>query len=194
MAYCTDSELVEYCGSEIVANTAHLSLCRRAAEDAINAICQRTFDVAAVTSITRRYVPNTWDTVHIHDIVDNTNLVVTDDGTAVALADIQLEPVNNLLYDGTVTPFYTLRRIAGSWTCGGREATVSVTSTRWGWAAVPDRVKEATLVGAKDLAGLRDTRFGVAGFGEFGVVRMRENPQVRMLLRGLGHPRSVLVG
>ena len=108
---------------------------------------------------------------------------------------MQLEPVNNLLPDGTVCPYHTIRRITGYWTCHGREASVSVTSTRWGWAAVPPKVKLATLVLAKDYASLRDTRFGVAGFGEFGVVRTRiDNLQVLQLLRGLGHPRTVLVG
>jgi len=194
MAYVTLQEFTAYAGSAIAANQVQLSIALTAAEHAINTHCQRTFDVASATSIVRLYVPTTSTEVRIHDIVDATNLVVTDDGTAVALADLQLVPVNNLLADGTVSPYHTIRRIAGSWTCGGRQATVSVTSTRWGWAEVPAKVKMATLVLAKDFASLRDTRFGVAGFGDFGVVRMRiENPQVLQLLRGLNHPRAVLV-
>jgi hypothetical protein len=194
VAYVTLPEFTTYVGSEIAANQPDLAIALAAAEATINEHCQRCFDVAAVTSITRRYVPESSTVVRIHDIADNTNLVVTDDGTTVAAADFQLEPLNGLLKDGTVTAYHTLRRINGSsWMWGGREATVSVTSTRWGWVAVPAKVKEATLVLAKDFAALKDTRFGVAGWGEFGVVRMRENPQVMFLLRNLEHPDAVLV-
>jgi hypothetical protein len=193
MPYVTLPDFAAYVGSEIAANQVELQLALTSAEDAINTHCQRRFDVAAATSITRRYAPESSTVVRIHDIADNTNLVVSDDSVTVAAADMQLEPLNGLLFDGTVTAYHTLRRISGSWVCAGREATVSVTSTRWGWVAVPAKVREATMVLAKDFAGLRDTRFGVAGWGDFGVVRMRENPQVMLLLRNLEHPNVALV-
>jgi hypothetical protein len=68
---------------------------------------------------------------------------------------------------------------------------VSVTSTRWGWAAIPPEVVEATAILAKDLAHVRTNRFGTAGFGEFGVIRVRDNPHVILLLANLHHPMAV---
>lgn len=194
MAYVSLPEFTDYVGSEIVANQTALATALAAAESAIDEHCGRTFTVAEVTSLTRVYRPYSSTVTYIDDIADDTNLVVADDGTAVALTDLQLEPLNGLTPSGAVTAYHTLRRIGGGcWSGNGWEATVSVTSTRWGWVAVPAKVKEATLVLGKDFASLRDTRFGVAGWGEFGVVRMRQNPQVLHLLRGFEHPRAVLV-
>jgi hypothetical protein len=194
MAYLTPDEFAVYVGSEIAADDLFLARCVNAAEDAVNDHCARSFDVPAVTSITRNYVPTPCDPlVVIQDIVDNTNLVVTDDGTAVT--DFQLEPVNNVSWSGLTQPYYQIRRTDGaSWVVDYGRATVAVTSTRWGWPAVPPQVKEATAILAKDLAHLRQNRFGVAGFGEFGVVRVRDNPHVSMLLSKLRHPQAFGVG
>jgi hypothetical protein len=52
----------------------------------------------------------------------------------------------------------------------------------FGWPAVPAPVVQATMLVASELFRLRDAPFGVAGFGEFGAVRVRENPKVAALL------------
>lgn len=53
----------------------------------------------------------------------------------------------------------------------------------FGWPAVPYAVKEAAMIAAADLFKLKDAPFGVAGFGEFGVIRVGSNPRVMSLLR-----------
>jgi hypothetical protein len=53
----------------------------------------------------------------------------------------------------------------------------------FGWPAVPANVKQAALIAAADLFRLKDAPFGIAGFGEFGVVRVQANPRVMSLLR-----------
>jgi len=53
----------------------------------------------------------------------------------------------------------------------------------YGWPAVPLNVKNASLIVAAQLFRIKDSVFGVAGFGEFGVVRIQSNPQVMWLLR-----------
>lgn len=63
----------------------------------------------------------------------------------------------------------------------GRLDLVRVTGT-WGWDAVPHAVHEACLIVAAETFKLRDAPFGVAGFGEFGVVRVRDNPKAAVLL------------
>jgi hypothetical protein len=192
MAYCTLPEFTTYVASEIGADDAYLDDVLSATEDAINDYCGRTFDTI-VGSLTRSYVPSC-DIVEIHDISDTAGATITDNGATVALTDVQFEPVNPALLNGLIVPKSQIRRIHGSWstpTQNSRQATVSVTSTHWGWAVVPPQVKQATLILGKDVAHLRANRFGVAGFGEFGVVRVRDNPHVEMLLRKLRHPATV---
>jgi hypothetical protein len=53
----------------------------------------------------------------------------------------------------------------------------------WGWAVRPAPVIEATKILAKDILMQRDTRNGVAAFGEFGSLRVRLNPYVEELLK-----------
>jgi hypothetical protein len=48
---------------------------------------------------------------------------------------------------------------------------------------VPLNVKNAALVIGAQIFRMKDAVFGVAGFGEFGVVRIQSNPQVMWLLR-----------
>lgn len=52
-----------------------------------------------------------------------------------------------------------------------------------GWSAVPGPVKQATLIVAADLLKLREAPFGVAGFGEFGQIRVKDNPRAAALLK-----------
>jgi hypothetical protein len=60
-------------------------------------------------------------------------------------------------------------------------AAVQVTA-QWGWTAVPSGVKQATELAAAEIFRLKDAPFGVAGFGEAGLIRIRENPKLAMLL------------
>ena len=60
---------------------------------------------------------------------------------------------------------------------------VKVTAT-WGWEDVPDAVREACIIKAARLFRRRDTPEGLAGGGDFGLVRIssREDPDVMALL------------
>ena len=54
----------------------------------------------------------------------------------------------------------------------------------FGWPSVPVDIREAALITAQDLYRRRDAAFGIAGFGEFGVVRITQNSAVLQLLHG----------
>jgi hypothetical protein len=190
VAYLSLYDFAAYVGSEIVVDEPFLARCLAAAEDAINDHCQRAFDPPTATSITRTYVPIE-DVVVTHDFVDTTNLVIANDGTATALSAVQLEPANNVSWSGLARPYCQIRLKDRCWARDGGRATVSVTSTRWGWPAIPPEVIEATAILAKDLAHVRANRFGTAGFGEFGVIRVRDNPHITLLLADLHHPMAV---
>jgi hypothetical protein len=56
-------------------------------------------------------------------------------------------------------------------------------TARWGWSAVPAAVKTATVLRAVNLFKRKDAPHGVAGFDGFGVVRLRQDPDVMVLLQ-----------
>lgn len=112
--------------------------------------------------------------------------VATDDGsgafsTVWSASDYQLLPLNP---DAAPErrPYDEVRAV------GSRSFPVTcaaVTSSRrdrvritgvWGWPAVPWGIRQAALILAQETFKAKDTFGGVAGFGEFGVVRLRENP------------------
>jgi hypothetical protein len=84
----------------------------------------------------------------------------------------------------TSRPYFEIRPI-GLWrfrrdTYG--RPTVEVTA-KWGWAAVPDPVKRATLLWATRLFARKDSPAGVMGFGDMGAVRLPGiDPDVAALL------------
>ena len=188
MAYVTAQELADYCRNEISADLTQFTSWAAAASNIVEDYCGRTFVVpaAGASATTRYYVPK-GDVVFMHDISATTGLIVTEDGTTVSSADYQLEPRSGIDFAGRAVPYTRIVRLDTTWYADGRETTVGVTSAYWGWPAVPDRVTEATLIIGKDLAHGRETRFGVAGFGEFGVVRQRMevNPLAAVLLDSL---------
>jgi hypothetical protein len=62
------------------------------------------------------------------------------------------------------------------------EATVRVTGT-FGWAAIPDAVKQATILLSIRIFKRLDSPLAVAGFGDLGVVRVgRVDPDVDSLI------------
>jgi len=159
-----------------------------AAEEAINDHCSRQFVVAHVSNTsTRLYVP-AGQIIRIHDAVEVT--VVADDGATVASTGYQLEPLNNLTVAGETVPYDQIRRLSGySWACDYGRATVAVTA-RWGWTALPAKYTEATKILTGDILAQASVRNGVVGFGEFGALRVRENPMVAFLLSRLVRAES----
>lgn len=192
MAYLSLDEFTGYVGSELAADRTSLQAALLAAEQAINDHCGRNFNTTATSATARSYLP-CGDVVVTHDIGDTTGLIISNFGSTVASGTYQLEP-NPVSWAGVTQPYYRIRLLNGAyWTQSGGQATVTVTA-KWGWPAVPAQVVEATAILAKDLAHLRQNRFGVAGFGEYGVIRVRDNPHVVMLLSRLRHPMAVGIG
>lgn len=73
-----------------------------------------------------------------------------------------------------------------------RRRRLQVTA-RWGWAEVPDQVEQACLLRAAALFKRREATWGVAGFGDFGVVRIRSDSDVAELLAPLRRMRMAVV-
>lgn len=176
MAYISLADFKLYVRNELGStDDVMLQAGLNAAEAAINEMCGRSFDVAGAASV-RVFVPESEQLVIIDDATTVT-LVQENDATVDA-SGYQLEPLNGRRRSGKVVPYDQIRRIYGTWYQDPeRRASLSITGT-WGWAATPAEVIEATKILAKDILHQRDNRSGVAGFGEFGSVRVRQNPYV----------------
>lgn len=157
-----------------------------AASRGIEQMCQRQFNDAGSASA-RLFYPDSSYCTKVHDFSTTSGLIIaTDAGNDGAFeltwdaADYQLEPLNGIVDQQSGWPYWTIRAVAAkSFPCPypNTRAPLQVTA-RWGWTAVPAPVKEATLILAEEIYSLKNTPFGVGGYGQFGIIRARENPMV----------------
>jgi hypothetical protein len=106
-----------------------------------------------------------------------------------AATDYQLEPLNGTL-DG-ITWAYDRVRAVGDYVFpttsvlqGEGQALVRVTAV-WGWPAIPKAIETATIIQATRIFKRFDSPLGVAGFGDFGAVRVSRflDPDVEQLVQ-----------
>ena len=104
--------------------------------------------------------------------------------TTWTTTDYQLQPVNPAA--GPETKPYTSVKAIGSLTfprvyANTRRDRAQITGV-FGWPAVPPAIRQASLIVAADTFKLKDAPFGVAGFGEFGQIRVQTNRAAAMFL------------
>lgn len=137
------------------------------------------------TASPRLYVVEDRRVVLVDDFHTTDGLVVETDAdgdgvfeTTWTAADYQLEPLNGIVDGRPGWPYSTIRAVGVRVFPQSRHerATLRVTA-RWGWAEVPDPVRQACLILAAETAKLKDAPFGVAGYGDYGPVRVRDNPK-----------------
>lgn len=167
---------------------ARLTEALESASREIDAWCDRRFDQDVVATA-RLFRPVDDSLIVTDDFYSTTGLVVATDpsgagsyATTWAASDYQLEPLNGVRYGQPGWPFDRIVAV-GTLTVptGSRRPAVKVTAM-WGWPAVPANVREACLIIAAESFKLGDAPFGVAGFGEFGPVRVRMNSRAQQLL------------
>lgn len=176
-----------------------------AASRGIDMCCDRQFSKALTASARLYCAPSGATAVEIDDFYSTDGLIIKTDAagdgtfeTTWVTADYELRPRNGIVGGLTGWPYSTIAAV-GSQSFpyhyspfSSTRACLEVTAL-WGWLDVPAPVKEATLVGAEELYKLKDAPFGVAGFDQYGAVRVRENPIVHKLVAPYRrHP--VLVG
>lgn len=159
-----------------------------AASRGIEKFTGRTFNDAE-TATARVFRPTNHCIVKVDDFHTTTGLVVASDdgdtgtfGTTWTTADYELWPLNGVVDGEPGWPYSKLQAVNSRWFYRGRRASVQVTA-RWGWAAVPAAVREACLIAAVELFKLKDAPFGVGGYGDFGIIRVRDNPFVARMLQ-----------
>lgn len=131
----------------------------------------RTFEA---TSSTCLRVPPYCDIVSVSELATGTG-----DGTFPTVwsaSDYQLLPTNPQAAPEP-KPYEEIRAISRTFPVAysGRRDLVRVTGV-FGWPSIPWGIRQAALILAQETFKAKDTFGGVAGFGEFGVVRLRENP------------------
>ena len=159
--------------------------------------CNRVF-YSSATAITRSFVANDGYIVDIDDAITVATVATDDDGsfafaTTWGTADYQKEPLNGLS-GGQAWPTTSLRaigsRIFPSTMYGANvhagstgAANVRITGT-WGFGtAVPTEVVQGCILQSSRIYKRLDAPFGVAGFGDMGVVRVsRTDPDVYALI------------
>jgi hypothetical protein len=124
--------------------------------------------------------------VDIDDLMTETGLTVTVAGSAVT--GYELEPATAAQRG---RPWTVLVLPTGTGSAVPNEA---VLVGRWGWSAVPARVRKASLLQASRLAVRRDSPYGIAGSPEVGSemrLLAKLDPDVAVSLRGLARRRAV---
>jgi hypothetical protein len=106
--------------------------------------------------------------------------------TTWSASDFQLLPLNVTTL-AEAKPYRQIKAVASNtfpyWKeLGVRDDRVEIVGV-YGWPTVPAAVKQACLILSAELLKLKDAPFGVAGFGEFGAVRVRNNPRAMALLQ-----------
>ncbi len=194
MAYITVDDLRAYTKDPGVLDETIYEGAIAAAEVEINAMCGRYFSQDAAVS-QRFFWP--WDNTccYTNDISTTTGLLVdvdfNGDGTWsqpwTIDTDFFLEPINRISSGVTGWPYTEIRATFATKYLPLRQPflylrpTVRVTA-RWGWLAVPEPVKQATKIIATKLYKMSEAPFGVAGFDQWGTIRVGNIPEVQNLL------------
>jgi hypothetical protein len=177
----TKTELKAVLGipTDDITDDIRLDMACDAATQQVQAECSRQFTYDSAAS-PRLFIAESHLYCPVDDFGTASGLVVRTDEDADGVfetqwssTDYQLEPLNGRL-QGQVWPFNVLRAIdARYWPRVGGQALVQITA-RWGWAVIPNPVVQAAQIQALSIFKSVDAPLGVAGFGDIGVVRLRQ--------------------
>lgn len=167
---------------------ADVTAANSAASRAIDSLCQRRFWEDA-SDVTRYYTADKTTLLEIDDLVSFTSLATDDDGTFgyanswTQNTDFVFEPLNAPT-ESPAQPWTHIRVLPqGSFQFNTFYPRSVKLVGKFGWAAVPDDIVQATTILAARLLRLaREAPFGVVGFdgGAIRIARMDSN--VMMLL------------
>jgi hypothetical protein len=181
--YCTLNEVKAALriGTADTADDALLENCVGAASRLIDGYCNRQF-WAYSSATTRVYQANNEYWTDIDDVYSTASFVLKTSTFADGNFDVtwqttdyQLEPLNGFL-DGLSWSYDKIRAI-GDYLFPtvnanyGEQALVQVTA-RFGWATVPEPIKQAAIIQASRIFKRYDSPLGVAGFGDIGAIRV----------------------
>jgi hypothetical protein len=172
--YCELEELKNYVRIGDADDDVEVALAITASSRAIDLACNRQFGQSSAPE--DRYYTAEWDRERCRWIVRIDDLMTTADLT------VKYDSTGDDSYSSTITAYRKLPRNAAAdgkpWTelevlpssaatPGGADGAIVVHGT-FGWSAVPDTIKQATLLQGSRLLARRDSPFGVAGSPDAG--------------------------
>jgi hypothetical protein len=190
--YCTLAEIKAFVNIVDSNDDNELEDAVNSASRQIDAYCGRKFYADGSTSAKVYRTRNPYMVV-VDDISTSTGLVLkyddSDDGTyetTVASTDFILLPLNGEAFGIDGLGFTSIELL----TDGPHEFPTTHTNNRprvqvtanWGFAAVPEPVRQACLMLSSENFAMRNTPLGIAGVGEFGVLAVRQNRQITRML------------
>jgi hypothetical protein len=166
-------------------DTDQLTAALTAASRGVEKFCNRQFNTVAAPTA-RKFRPASHSRCIVDDFQTITTLKTDDSdsgtpGVTWTATDYELTPLNGIVDGESGWPYWRIEAVGSRCFPRFRRATVEVTAL-WGWAAPPAAVKEATLIAAEEIFKLRQTPFGVGGYGDFGIMRVRDNPFTARML------------
>lgn len=174
--YIEDGELATYLATENPGDLDLLGWACQTATSAINEWCGRQFNKTDDAS-ERTFDHGGGRYLWVDDFYSLDDLAIEDEWSTVWDAEnYTVLPRGGLMHGVPGHPYTHFDSITYTTRC-----EVNVTA-KWGWPEVPAPVRSAALVLAAETFKLKDSPSGVAGFGEFGIVRVREIPHVHRLL------------
>jgi hypothetical protein len=201
--YITEQQFLDYYKSPAPTGDGTLAGCITAASRSIDAFCGRNFYITNTTRYFSGYVGEiaSYWLLPIDDLANTTGLAVHTDSngagtyanTITLNTDFVLEPVNQEQGGILGWPYSMMRSLQPlvfpvryyAW----QPHTVKILGN-WGWAAVPYPVQQACKILTAQYVKMADAPLGVAGFGSYGDVRVRDIPQVATLLDPYRHDKS----
>lgn len=192
--YTTTVLLKAYLGISVSTYDTMLDAAINAASRSIDNYCGRRFWIDG-TVVARTFIATNSTSLAVPDgIATTTGLIVKTDPagdgtfeTTWATTDYELLPIEAPNAFPEAEPWTAIRAIGAltfpTATASGRSDRVQITA-KWGWPAPPDPVAQACLIKASRLFHRKDSPQGIAGFGDFGPVRLtsREDSDVVLLL------------
>jgi hypothetical protein len=175
----TVADLQDFARSEIpTADTVLYTSALAAAISEIRSGTQRNLVLAGPTATARVFVPSSRMHLRIHDAVSITSVV----NKGVTLTGFQTSPLNGVSASGEYRPIEQIDLVNGDLFEYGDdnadEATCTITA-RWGWSEIPEPIRFATLILAKDILSNRDVRFGLVAVTDAAGIGARTNAEVR---------------
>ena len=186
--YCTLSELKAYMGITDTNADTQLGDSIVSASRAVDHHCGRRF-FADVAATARVFKPRNREIVLVDDFQSTSGLIVKvdsgDDGTFATTLDsstYELEPFNNVVDGEPGWPYERIRSLNCAFlTTNRHRGSVQVTA-KWGWAAVPGAIKQATIYLAEEAYRLKDSPFGIVSGDQLGPIRLRPNQRIQAML------------
>ena len=195
--YCTAADLATYMTVSQASYADDLANAINTASRQVDAWCARRFYADANATARTYWTKDTRvliidDAFEISSVKLSSNDNGTYDVTYTSGVDFITEPLNGVADGLSGLPTWRLRWTTPVLPLNTNLPAVQVTA-KWGWATVPEPVRQAALIIAGEVFKLREAPFGVAGFGEMGAVRVgKMSPQAVQMLRPYRTGDSIL--